>query len=93
MVGLKVNAKERRVGSRSDMLRDGNVFLLARWLKSSKFSSSLASDKRFLYVYVVSLYVLKGGVCFNILHIEESIPPFSCYIGPEFESLFLFIDI
>ena len=36
MAGRKANAKGKLVGSHMGMLKDGNVFLQARWLKCSK---------------------------------------------------------
>lgn len=37
MAGPKVNAKGKQGGSPSDSLRDGTVFLQAKWLKYFNF--------------------------------------------------------
>lgn len=70
MVGQKANAKAKQVGSRSVILKDGNEFLQARWLKCSKFSDALmirlffSSFFVFLsFVYVFACNFLKGGAC------------------------------
>lgn len=54
MDGLKVNAKERQVGSHLDMLKSGNGFLQARWLKCSKSSAwgRLLRRRGFLHVCI-----------------------------------------
>lgn len=59
MVGQKANAKAKQVGSRSDMLKDGNEFLQARWLKCSKFSTY--DQIVFFFLYVFAFNFLKGG--------------------------------
>ena len=40
MVGLKVNAREKLVGSHTDILNDVNVFSLARLQKFSRATSA-----------------------------------------------------
>lgn len=51
MVGQKANAKAKQVGSLSDILKDGNEFLQARWRKCSKFSDALVI--RFFFFFCV----------------------------------------
>lgn len=62
MVGQKANAKAKQVGSHTDILKDGNEFLQARWLKCSKFSDALVI-RLFFFVYLFAFNFLKGGAC------------------------------
>lgn len=69
MVGLKENVKEKQAGSHLDMSKDGNVFLQARWQKSSKLFVWSASENREFSMCIVFAWLFmysEDGACSNI---------------------------
>ena len=78
MVGLKVNAREKQVGSPSTMLKGGNVCLQARWLTSSDVRQSfylLLSPEIFISISIVNepkiyctvIALAADGICIDAI--------------------------
>lgn len=61
MGGLRVNAKGKQGGFHSDTLKEGNVFLQARWLKCSELLCSIDFCSQRI---CRSGYWVQGGSCF-----------------------------